>query len=131
MASKIEHDAPTEGADEENPAPEETVDPVVHDADPTPEAQAKLLEPSVTYLVEEEKPDLAYSLFLAMLKDGRRGMIVSRTYPKNLRKALDLNDVPVYWLTNAMSDEAIGPKDLERLTLTIRRFLDEGEGQLV
>ncbi|MCU0859212.1 MAG: DUF835 domain-containing protein, partial [Thermoplasmata archaeon] len=84
------------------------------------------LEPSVTYLVEEERPDLAYSLFIQASSQGMRGMIVSRTYPKNLRKALNLKDTPVYWLTNAMSDEAIGPKDLERLTLTIRRFLEEG-----
>jgi hypothetical protein len=97
---------------------------------PTPE-QPPTLEPSVTYLVEEERPDLAYSLFIQASSQGMRGMIVSRTYPKNLRKALDLKDTPVYWLTNAMSDEAIGPKDLERMTLTIRRFLEEGGGQLV
>ena len=89
------------------------------------------LEPSVTYLVEEERPDLAYTLFINATKEGMKGMVVSRTYPKNLRKALDLGDVPVLWLTNAMSDEAIGPKDLERLSLAIRRFLDEGGGQLV
>ncbi len=89
------------------------------------------LESSVTYLVEEERPDVAYSLFLSTTQQGMRGMIVSRTYPKNLRKSLNLGDVPVYWLTNAMSDEAIGPKDLERLTLTIRRFMEEGGGQVV
>ena len=89
------------------------------------------LEQSVTYLVEEERPELAYALFKKAAAQGMRGMIVSRTYPKNLRKSLDLGDVPVYWLTNAMSDEAIGPKDLERLTLTIRRFMEEGGGQVV
>ena len=95
------------------------------------DARPRALEPSVTYLVEEERPDLAYKLFQEAAAQGIRGMIVSRTYPKNLRKALDLGDTPVFWLTNAMSDEAIGPKDLERLTLAIRRYLDEGGGQMV
>ena len=98
---------------------------------PEEQKQSPTLEPSVTYLVEEERPDLAYSLFITASKQGMRGMIVSRTYPKNLRKALDIGDAPIFWLTNAMSDEAIGPKDLERLTLSIRRFLEEGGGQLV
>ncbi|MGQ9587362.1 MAG: DUF835 domain-containing protein, partial [Thermoplasmata archaeon] len=89
------------------------------------------LEQSVTYLVEEERPEIAYSLFMSMYRQGMKGIIVSRTYPKNLRKAFDLGDVPIYWLTNAMSDEAIGPKDLERMTLTIRRFMEEGGGQLL
>ncbi|OGS42268.1 MAG: hypothetical protein A3K67_05395, partial [Euryarchaeota archaeon RBG_16_62_10] len=89
------------------------------------------LEASMTYLVEEERPDQAYKLFTQLSRQGMRGMIVSRTYPKNLRKALDLGDTPIFWLTNAMSDEAIGPKDLERLTLAIRRFMEEGGGQLV
>ncbi len=92
---------------------------------------APSLEQSATYLVEEERPDIAYSLFISTTKQGMRGMVISRTYPKNLRKALSLGDVPIYWLTNAMSDEAIGPKDLERLTLTIRRFMEEGGGQVV
>ena len=96
-----------------------------------PASQPGALEPSVTYLVEGEKPDQAYSLFTSASAQGMRGMVVSRTYPKNLRKALDLRDAPVYWLTNAVSDEAVGPKDLERLSLVIKRFLEEGGGQLV
>ena len=100
----------------------------VEETAPAKPAVAPRLEASVTYLVQEERPEVAYSLFLSELADGRKGMIVSRTYPKNLRKALKLKDVPILWLTNAMSDEAVGPKDLERLTLTIKRFLEESNG---
>ena len=109
---------------------EEPTPPKVPEEVPAAAPAATLLEPSVTYLVEEERPELAYSLFMEASK-STRGMIVSRTYPKNLRKALNLGDVPIFWLTNAMSDEAIGPKDLERLTLAIRRFMEEGGGRLV
>ncbi|HEX9908713.1 MAG TPA: DUF835 domain-containing protein, partial [Thermoplasmata archaeon] len=91
----------------------------------------QVLEQSATYLVEEERPDKAYVLFKKAVAQGMRGMVVTRTYPKNLRKSLDLGDIPIYWLTNAMSDEAIGPKDLDRLSLTIRRFVEEGGGQVV
>lgn len=69
-------------------------------------AERPPLEPSVTYLVEEERPDLAYTLFKEAMGQGMKGMIVSRTYPKNLKKSLNLGDTPVLWLTNAMSDEA-------------------------
>ena len=124
-------------ADEVPEHPEEPQEPSVAPEEPAEEAPRKndggvhRLEPSVTYLVEEERPEIAYSLFLSELAEGKRGMIVSRTYPKNLRKAFKLKEVPVLWLTNAMSDEAVGPKDLERLTLTIKRFLEEGGGNLV
>ncbi|OGS52033.1 MAG: hypothetical protein A3K75_03985, partial [Euryarchaeota archaeon RBG_13_61_15] len=114
----------------EDEKPEERA-PEAASAEPSSSGVGGNLEPGVTYLVEEEKPELSYSLFMTASRNGMRGMVISRTYPKNLRKAMNLGDVPVYWLTNAMSDEAVGPKDLERLTLSIRRFLEEGGGQLV
>src|SRR4030065_2752453 len=54
------------------------------------------LEASMTYLVEEERPDQAYKLFTQPSRQGTRGVIVSRTYPKNLRKALDLGAQPLF-----------------------------------
>src|SRR4030065_76861 len=123
-ASKPVSDAADEIVREEQAQP-----PPGRPLEAVPARQPGALELSVTYLVEGEKPDLAYSLFTSASAQGMRGMVVSRTYPKNLRKALDLRDAPVYWLTNAVSDEAIGPKDLERLSLGIKRFLDEGGGQ--
>src|SRR4030042_1285296 len=123
--------APVPEEPEEAPPAEEVPQVAEEQPAPSPSESPPALEPSVTYLVEEERPELAYSLFLTATSQGMRGMIVSRTYPKNLRKALNLGDAPVYWLTNAMSEEAIGPKDLERLPLTIRHCLEGGGGQLV
>src|SRR4030042_5088647 len=119
-----------ERPEEPQPSPAVVEEPV-SEAPQQKDPGVRRLEPSVTYLVEEERPEIAYSLFLSELAEGKRGMIVSRTYPKNLRKAFKLKEVPVLWLTNAMSDEAVGPKDLERLTLTIKRFLEEGGGNLI
>ena len=119
-----------ERPEEPQPSPA-VIEETVSEAPQQKASGVRRLEPSVTYLVEEERPEIAYSLFLSELAEGKRGMIVSRTYPKNLRKAFKLKEVPVLWLTNAMSDEAVGPKDLERLTLTIKRFLEEGGGNLI
>jgi FtsZ-interacting cell division protein ZipA len=131
-ASKPATEPPPEKEAREPPQETQEAPPQAPEQEAQPPAEeARVLEQSVTYLVEEEKPDLAYSLFIAASAQGMRGMIISRTYPKNLRKGLNLGDVPIYWLTNAMSDDAVGPKDLERLTLTIKSFLEEREGQLV
>jgi len=130
-ATKTAQDQPREKEPELNePEPTEVIEREPPEGEPAKSGRPPL-EPSVTYLVEEERPDLAYTLFKEASSQGMKGMIVSRTYPRNLRKSLDLGDTPILWLTNAMSDEAIGPKDLDRLMLTIRRFLEEGDGKLV
>ncbi|MEM4262726.1 MAG: isoleucine--tRNA ligase [Thermoplasmata archaeon] len=89
------------------------------------QAEASKLEKSSTYLVEEDKPETSYRLFLKLLEGGMKGCCVTRNYPAKIRTKFSLGDVPLYWLTNVGKEAAIRPKDLEKLAVTIEQHLSQ------
>jgi predicted flap endonuclease-1-like 5' DNA nuclease len=89
------------------------------------------LERSFSYLVEEDKPETSYTLFLKTLKKGMKGYCVTRNYPAKIRSKFDLKDTPVIWLSNVGRDNAIRPKDLEKLSLSLEQFLSQSGGGIV
>ncbi|MEM4262601.1 MAG: DUF835 domain-containing protein, partial [Thermoplasmata archaeon] len=89
------------------------------------------IEIATTYIVEEESPNISYQLFKGALDAGMKGLIITRTFPKNLMKKLGLVDVPTYWLTNVSAEGAIGPRDLERLNVVIDDFLRKTGGVVI
>ncbi|MGD9963453.1 MAG: DUF835 domain-containing protein, partial [Thermoplasmata archaeon] len=133
-AEVTEQTAPvTEPAPEPSMAPEEP--PVTAPEAPAqePEAPRKVdeLERSFSYLVEEDKPETSYSLFMKTLSKGMKGFCVTRNYPAKIRTKFDLKDTPVIWLSNVGRDNAIRPKDLEKLSLALEQFLSQPNGGVV
>ena len=86
------------------------------------------LPPSSTYLVLEAQPDQAYRLFADAVTRGSRGLCVTRTYPEKLRERLGGGSVAVVWLSNVGKEEAIRPKDLEKLSLAVEQFVTREHG---
>ena len=86
------------------------------------------LRPSSTYLVKEEQPQESYRLFVATLAAGKRGLCVTRVYPQKIRERYGLPDLPVLWLSNVGKEDAVRPKDLEKLSLAIEQFLSREKG---
>ena len=91
----------------------------------------KDLERSFSYLVEEDRPETSYSLFLNALKKGMKGYCITRNYPAKIRSKFDLKETPVVWLSNVGRDNAIRPKDLEKLSLSLEQFLSQSGGGIV
>ncbi len=89
-------------------------------------AEAPLAEGSI-YLVEEVEPDRAYDLFLRQIGAGGSGLCVSRVYPHKLRERFGIPDLPIQWLSNVGKEDAVRPKDLEKLSLAIEQFLARGK----
>jgi len=89
------------------------------------------LERSFSYLVEEDKPEASYTLFLTAMKKGMKGYCVTRNYPAKIRSKFDLKDTPVVWLSNVGRENTIRPKDLEKLSLSLEQFLAQAGGGIV
>ncbi len=89
------------------------------------------LERSFSYLVEEDKPEASYSLFITAMKKGMKGYCVTRNYPAKIRSKFDLKDTPVIWLSNVGRENTIRPKDLEKLSLSLEQFLSQAGGGIV
>ncbi len=81
--------------------------------------------------MEEDRPETSYNLFIKTLSKGMKGYCVTRNYPAKIRTKFDLKDTPVIWLSNVGRDNAIRPKDLEKLSLSLEQFLSQPGGGIV
>jgi len=98
---------------------------------PAPTSRVSELERSFSYLVEEDKPETSYNLFVNALKKGMKGFCITRNYPAKIRSKFDLKDTPVIWLSNVGRENTIRPKDLEKLSLSLEQFLSQPGGGIV
>jgi isoleucyl-tRNA synthetase len=89
------------------------------------------LERSFSYLVEEDKPETSYQLFLNAMNKGMKGYCITRNYPAKIRSKFDLKETPVIWLSNVGRENTIRPKDLEKLSLSLEQFLSQAGGGIV
>jgi len=86
------------------------------------------LKTSFTYLILEERSARSYRLFKMNIKEGMPGYCVTRTFPEKIKERYELGDVPVLWLSNVAKEEAVRPKDLEKLSLSLEEFLAKAGG---
>jgi isoleucyl-tRNA synthetase len=100
-------------------------------ADIKPVATVHELERSFSYLVEEDKPETSYTLFVSAMSKGMKGYCVTRNYPAKIRSKFDLKETPVIWLSNVGRESTIRPKDLEKLSLALEQFLSQAGGGIV
>ncbi|MEE9116403.1 MAG: DUF835 domain-containing protein, partial [Thermoplasmata archaeon] len=91
-------------------------------------AVAMSLEKSHIYLVKEERQQRAMDMFIATMREGRPGLCVTRTFPDKFRENYALGDTPVLWLSNIGKEDSIRPKDLEKLSLSLEKFVTETGG---
>jgi len=92
------------------------------------EAPSVSLGGSSTYLVKEASSEEAYRLFVEAIRSGRKGLCITRVFPAKVRERFGSPDLPILWLSNVGKEDAIRPKDLEKLSLAIERFLTLEKG---
>lgn len=115
---------------EEEPLPEgevaeEVIDVPSFDEDVAPSVS---LERSHIYLVKEDRQERALSMFISAMREGRPGLSVTRTFPEKFRETYEVGDADVLWLSNIGKEDAIRPKDLEKLSLSLERFVTDTGG---
>jgi len=86
------------------------------------------LKSSFTYLIPEERSARSYQLFRKAIGEGMPGYCVTRTFPEKIRERYELGNIPILWLSNVAKEEAVRPKDLEKLSLSLEEFLSEEGG---
>ena len=89
-----------------------------------PEEPPAQLRESSTYMVLEDRPEKSLSIFAAEVRGGRRGFCVTRMFPTKIKERFpELANIPILWLSNVGKEEAIRPKDLEKLSLSLEQFM--------
>ena len=56
------------------------------------------------------------------------GFCVTRTFPEKIRERYQLGETPILWLSNVAKEDAVRPKDLEKLSLSLEEFLSSQGG---
>ncbi|MCJ7607929.1 MAG: DUF835 domain-containing protein [Thermoplasmata archaeon] len=100
-------------------------------------ASAVELIPGWSYVVKEERPDKAFSLFTSLLAKGVPGLCISRTHPDVLKQKHGFVATTL-WLTKTeagsskkKSLEYVSPNNLAHLASSVREFLLKSDGGAV
>lgn len=102
-----------------------------HARTPDVPPQAKTLpalKPSSTYLLKGQIPDEAYRVFIHAMGPELRGFCVTRIYPEKVREKFALTTIPILWLSNVGRENAVRPKDIEKLSLSLDQFINKKNG---
>ena len=91
------------------------------------------LEPGSMFIVEEEKPEKSFELFVDSVKHGRPGLYITRQNPLLIRGRYHLEKTPNIWLTRSKVPEenCITPDELVKLYKTIENFIREAEDGII
>ena len=102
--------------------------PVPSPEEKKPVEEGVKLKSSFTYLIPEERSAKTYKLFKQNIDKGMAGYCVTRTFPEKVRERYNLGETPILWLSNVAKEDAVRPKDLEKLSLSLEEFLSEQGG---
>lgn len=80
-----------------------------------------------SYLVKERKPDLSLRLFRMLLREGRKGLMVTRRHPSKFKEDPLFADVELIWLSHTPGENFHNPRSLGGLSQRITRFIKEEE----
>jgi archaellum biogenesis ATPase FlaH len=58
-------------------------------------------------------------------------MCVTRDYPEKVKQKYELVDVPIIWLSNVGKENAVRPKDMEKLSLMLEQFISKNKDAVI
>ena len=91
----------------------------------------KPVEMGRSYLVEEKTPEKSYTLFLNQLSQGVKGLLLTRTHPKFIKKQYNLEKTPFIWLSTTASEEFKSTTDLTEISLSVKHFISITEESVI
>jgi hypothetical protein len=83
------------------------------------------LEPGVTYLIKERKPEFSFTVFSDWVRHGTRGLCITRQHPKNLKTKSYWDNVQIFWLTTIEGKDNINPTDVGIISKVISQFVND------
>ncbi|MEM3567129.1 MAG: isoleucine--tRNA ligase [Thermoplasmata archaeon] len=121
----------------ETPAPQPGVEQVVaggEKATEKGEIEEKQVEfrQGYSYIIKCERADRAYKYLKDyMARANPKVICVTRDYPEKIKQKYELTDVPIIWLSNVGKENAVRPKDLEKLSLLLEQFLAKNKDSVI
>jgi hypothetical protein len=87
------------------------------------------LEDGRTYLAQDPKG--AFESFSYLVRSGRQGLMITRTFPEAVRKDYGIQTTPIRWLAETKGADAIPPGDLLGLSVTVKEFMEKATNPVV
>ena len=86
-----------------------------------------------SYIVSEEEANISFEIFADMIKQGYRGLCITKRPPEEVKSKYSLKNASVIWLTkeNVENVPTISPMNLQQLHITIKEFLERGKNNVV
>lgn len=89
------------------------------------------LESGRSYAVQEKGTGTSFRIFASELNAGRKGLIISRRHPDQIREEYGLRNTPMIWLAHRPIKDAVPPSNLALMERTVMRFMSEGGNTVV
>lgn len=84
------------------------------------------------YLLDEERPNMAYKYFTNLVHRNIPGLAITRIHPKEVRNTYDLEKTPLVWLTqNKSNEEMVLLPDTTKFSSVVTSFLSKTENGVV
>lgn len=90
-----------------------------------------MISKSSTYLLIDEEKEKSFKIFRSLIGTDQAGFCVSRKFPDKIREKYGLSDVKIVWLSNVGKGSAVGPKELDKLSLEVEGFLSSPGGVIL
>jgi len=87
------------------------------------------LEEGRSYLAHDAKTSI--EAFTNLVRNGREGLLITRTFPDDARKESGLETTPIRWLAESKRQDAVSPTDLLGLSITVKDFLQKAKKPVV
>jgi len=87
------------------------------------------LQEAHSYLAHDQKA--AFESFSELVKSGHEGLMITRTFPQNVRNDYGIQTTPIRWLAEEKGADGIPPGDLLGISLTIKDFFEKAKRPVV
>jgi len=99
-------------------------------------ALTSLLDPGESYIFSSETGGAAqaFDVISLLAASGKRGLCITRQFPRNLQKRYSLGECDLVWLTTSMPEgevDYIPPDRLARIAILIDGFISTNPGSVV
>jgi predicted hydrocarbon binding protein len=89
------------------------------------------LERGFSYILEEDRAEKSYEIFMDYVTNGAQGLLITRDYPEKIRQKYNLKKTPILWLSNAESEVAIEPVQLGKLYHKVEDYLKKSSNSII
>jgi hypothetical protein len=95
--------------------------------------ESKKKSETSSYIVSEEEADISFEIFRDLIKQGYRGLCITKRPPDEVKYKYSLDNATIMWLTNehVKSMPTISPLNLQQLHTTIKEFIERGKNNVV